>query len=462
MKNIADILAACLDEIAAGTATVEECLARHEDIRGELEPLLRLGLDVEALPRISPSNAFKATTKAVLMEHVHKEQASRTRSSFGFVAFLRPMWVRALAITAAVVIVISSAGAGTVYAAGDSLPGETLYTVKTGWEDVRDWLETDDGASAALQIEFSGRRLEEIARLLEMDSAELSRALSGYDGNLQKALEDAVHAGSIGPLESVAANITVQLAFMDDLEDSANDVQILEQARETAMNRQMSALRSVAGYDAATAGNLTVSVMQQRMQRAAGANAHGQMKRTEQTLRQFLQYAGLCEEIRATAGEQGVVLDELYDSACLALQQSFTGIAGDVSPGLVEEIEHTFTVMKQHRYGQAEQTGSGNGQPDGQGMGPGKHSQQSGLQDQTKPAGEMNGTPDESSDEQGLQPTQTGETSDQNEQAGPPTTVTPPQQPAGPEQGPGQENPGPGPGNEGTPSPSGKPQVNNS
>ena len=54
-QEIADILEKCLQQIAAGTATVQDCLAQHPGLTGELEPLLRAAERARAVepPRLS-------------------------------------------------------------------------------------------------------------------------------------------------------------------------------------------------------------------------------------------------------------------------------------------------------------------------------------------------------------------------------------------------------------------------
>lgn len=74
-------------------------------------------------------------------------------------ALLRP-WVAAL------VIVILVAGGGTSLAAEQSLPGDTLYSVKVQFnEPIRGWLAQNPEAQANWQAERLARRLEEMNEL---------------------------------------------------------------------------------------------------------------------------------------------------------------------------------------------------------------------------------------------------------------------------------------------------------
>lgn len=61
------ILDRCLEEIRAGRATVADCLAEYPDFEDELEPLLRLALQLGSVPDIQPSTAFRLKTRARLL-----------------------------------------------------------------------------------------------------------------------------------------------------------------------------------------------------------------------------------------------------------------------------------------------------------------------------------------------------------------------------------------------------------
>ncbi len=354
MKNIADILASCLEDIKAGKVTAEECLARHEDLRGELEPLLRLALNVGELPRIAPSASFNARAKASLMEEIRREQAGQGSKSMGlsWLAVMRSGWVRVTAVVLAVVIVLSGVGAGTVFAANDSLPGETLYPVKIGWEEVRDWLETDITMSAVLQMEFAGRRLDEIDRLFGTDPERISLAISRYKDNLRKA----VRRGNLVTLMSVAEGMTNHMDRIDSMEDIAEDTEPIGQVRETAIKFQIMALQPIAIFDVAAAANLTIVAMEQRMQRAEASFAGGKGNHGEQALHQFLQISLLCDDITAAAGEDAE-LNALLETASKKLQGQFDSIKGNVPVQLAEQVENAFQHMRRNQHGRPDTSG---------------------------------------------------------------------------------------------------------
>jgi hypothetical protein len=66
------------------------------------------------------------------------------------------------------VVVFFGAGGATTQAARESLPGDTLYYVKTALEDVRITLSVDAAQNAELHLLFARRRLDELLLLIEM------------------------------------------------------------------------------------------------------------------------------------------------------------------------------------------------------------------------------------------------------------------------------------------------------
>jgi len=79
MKRIERVLATCVDDIEAGKTTIEECLERYRELSAELEPLLRLALEIEKLPSVSPSKVFKARARANVVVYAYDHPARRSR-----------------------------------------------------------------------------------------------------------------------------------------------------------------------------------------------------------------------------------------------------------------------------------------------------------------------------------------------------------------------------------------------
>jgi hypothetical protein len=76
--------------------------------------------------------------------------------------------MKRIAIIVAIVVVLSALG-GTVYAAQDSLPGDTLYSVKLGVEDATMMLSGDDVARAERALNFAAKRVREMLTLTERE-----------------------------------------------------------------------------------------------------------------------------------------------------------------------------------------------------------------------------------------------------------------------------------------------------
>ncbi len=76
--------------------------------------------------------------------------------------------MKRIAIILVIVVGLSVLG-GTVYAAQDSLPGDTLYSVKLGVEEATMMLSGDDFARAERALNFATKRVREMLTLTERE-----------------------------------------------------------------------------------------------------------------------------------------------------------------------------------------------------------------------------------------------------------------------------------------------------
>jgi len=76
--------------------------------------------------------------------------------------------MKRIAVIVAIVVVLSALG-GTVYAAQDSLPGDTLYSVKLGVEEATMMLGGTDLARAERALNFATKRVREMLTLTERE-----------------------------------------------------------------------------------------------------------------------------------------------------------------------------------------------------------------------------------------------------------------------------------------------------
>ncbi len=135
MKNNFDtVLDECVELVRKGEADIETCLARYpeysEDLRGFLETAL--AFQDEGVPE--PSHQAMDQGRERLLKAVADRRLTRNPGFLGrFLGNPALKLAGAMAGLAALLLV----GGGMALASGDSLPGDALYPVKRGMEDVR-------------------------------------------------------------------------------------------------------------------------------------------------------------------------------------------------------------------------------------------------------------------------------------------------------------------------------------
>ncbi len=192
-ENLDHALDECLTQLLTGDERGEESLAlrqdsgqaQHPDDLLQLEPLLRLAREIQALPRPEPNpRALRATQARVREAAILKKEEARRGglvSSWLTGRRLSLAFTRALAVVIAVAVI----GFGTVAASADSLPHSPLYPVKRTTERVQLLLTLSSGGKAQLHLFFAERRLNETMRLMSccqsLDEATLMSMLEETD-----------------------------------------------------------------------------------------------------------------------------------------------------------------------------------------------------------------------------------------------------------------------------------------
>jgi hypothetical protein len=112
-------------------------------------------------------------------------------------------------------VVFMFGGAGmTAYANQNALPGDTLYGIKTGFEQTRLTLARDAADKSRLNLAFAERRLDEIARLIESGRySDIGLAVQEYEAYVQSAIAslETVAAGDPSSLAELAAQVADSL-----------------------------------------------------------------------------------------------------------------------------------------------------------------------------------------------------------------------------------------------------------
>jgi hypothetical protein len=162
-KNFDDILDICLDRIMVKGDTIEQCLESYPEQAVELEPLLRAALStVKASSHIEPRPEFQRLAKHRLLSAIEEKGKKRAEHRM-------PLWgwQRRWAVALAAVLILILVGAGTVTASTGSLPGDTLYPVKTATEKVQGFFTFNGEAKANFHMKLAQRRLDELKLLVE-------------------------------------------------------------------------------------------------------------------------------------------------------------------------------------------------------------------------------------------------------------------------------------------------------
>lgn len=172
-KLFSEILAQCLDDIKSGRAGIEECMERYPAFREELEPLLKLAVNIQP-PEVEPTNEFRADTRAALINRITKLPAPVTKprahrlnkQNQGFHPFRRLKMIPAII---SIVLAVSMAGGGTAYAAQSSLPGDALYNVKMATEELGLAFTFGDSAKTEQNLVLAQRRIQEAESLMNQN-----------------------------------------------------------------------------------------------------------------------------------------------------------------------------------------------------------------------------------------------------------------------------------------------------
>ncbi|HNE03355.1 MAG TPA: DUF5667 domain-containing protein, partial [Anaerolineales bacterium] len=163
MTNLFDALEFCLREIEEG-GTIETALARFPEHAEELRPILETSVKAREMAVPEPSPNVVRRSRALVLQRAaelrESRVAPRSDSRRGFSLFQR------LALSFALVAVFLMSGGGLLSASASALPGEQLYTVKRGWENVRLFFIFDTQARALLEHEFENERLHEANELI--------------------------------------------------------------------------------------------------------------------------------------------------------------------------------------------------------------------------------------------------------------------------------------------------------
>ena len=173
-----NILNECLERVLTEGETVEQCLASYPEQAAELEPLLRTAAGAKKASAINPSSEFRERARYQFRAALQgMEQQREHRGFFGW----QPRWATVMIAVLALLV----ASSGTVAAAGNSMPDETLYQVKLATEAVRLKLTSSVLGKAELYASLADKRVAEIVSMAEKGKPEqVDRVAERLNGHL--------------------------------------------------------------------------------------------------------------------------------------------------------------------------------------------------------------------------------------------------------------------------------------
>ena len=189
----ADAFDRLIDVAAAGTAG------------GDLDPLIALAAEFRSA--LAPAPAAAPARARVLARVTNRVAASQAAPRLGWRTILRP----AYALAGLLLVLTLTFGASAAYASEAALPGDVLYGVKRGLEDVQLALSTTAAGDSDLVEHFADRRLDEIEALTgrgRWDDAE--RALQAYP----EVVDELVALSQAGAVDSQAARLAHHLEVL--------------------------------------------------------------------------------------------------------------------------------------------------------------------------------------------------------------------------------------------------------
>ncbi len=125
-------------------------------------------------------------------------------------------------------VVASLAGfTGTLYAAQDDLPGQTLYPLKTWSEDVRVALTADPARQVERLMDMAQRRVEEAVALTQAGQEPPETVLQRMEQHLYRAMERAAAQGDDQMVQTLA-RVEARLRAMQQMLTSAPQTPVRE------------------------------------------------------------------------------------------------------------------------------------------------------------------------------------------------------------------------------------------
>jgi len=376
LRKFEDILAECIDDVKAGKASVEDCLNRYPSTREQLEPLLRIALEIRERPDAKPSPSFKMKARVRLMYQIHGRQAEtrwpwrRYHSQMKPVAYIKRFSMSMAGVILAIVLAVFGLGAGTAYASQASLPGDTLYPIKLATEQAGMMLMGDDVARAERALSLANKRVREMEALAEKGRPQdLGLAAEKYGYALNMTLAEVEQADGRGlateNITALVAEATAKhLLILDEVWDTVPDQAktAIAHARNMSETGREHALAVLAKNDTVGATEMNIAAMEGRLNRV-----RAKVQNTEAVqiaLQQFEAMSEFGEEISQIAHEVGLNATEVEELVAEAtsrhlevLAEVYDNVPEQAQPA-IEIVMSRMMIRHQRRVQALEQSGA--------------------------------------------------------------------------------------------------------
>ena len=233
-KDFEHILESSLEFLENGEP-VEAVLARYPEQAGELRAHLEAAGWLRAgRAAFEPRPGFVNGSRAWLVEQIERQQVAPVSRPVPWVQGLALMWnwlrrrrrlAWQLAAALLLLAMMLNNGGQLALAARLSLPGDALYSVKTGMENARLIGRSDAVSEARLHTEFARQRLLEIQSLVfEGSFEELHLAVDDLETHTRQAVDAIIEVAGKNPKQGR------QLAFefQDALQRHAGLISVLQ------------------------------------------------------------------------------------------------------------------------------------------------------------------------------------------------------------------------------------------
>jgi hypothetical protein len=228
--NKVKILAICIEEIRSGKSPIEDCVRRYPELAIELRPLLEIAAQLKP-DEVTPSAEFRQRARLNIFGETQPVATSPW-------ARFRLAPARGLALALVIILALGMAGGSTAYAAQSSLPGDTLYPVKTGMENLQLAVTPGAAGRADFHLEMLQRRIDEATQAVKLNRAVNEQALGTIKKQIDDTLKELSHledseASDSGLSRLAAATFNQQLEIEQSMANaSESNRSALQQALE--------------------------------------------------------------------------------------------------------------------------------------------------------------------------------------------------------------------------------------